>query len=50
MDEASDEEEDSGGISDTLNNLRIETAGTEEEAADQLVATLEMEVEDTGKD
>ena len=29
-----------------LNNLRIETAGTEEEAADGLMAALGMEVEE----
>ena len=33
----------------SLNNLRIETAGTVEEAAEQLEAAKEMEVEETGK-
>ena len=45
-DESAEEEEDSGGISARLNNLRIETAGTEDEAAEGLAASLEMEVEE----
>ena len=32
-----------------LNNLTIDTAGTEEEAAEHLEAALGMQVEDTGK-
>ena len=32
-----------------LNNITVETAGTQEEAAEQLEAVLEMEVEKTGK-
>ena len=32
-----------------LNNLTIETAGTKEEAAEQLEEALEMEVEETGE-
>ena len=34
------------GIADTLNNLTIETAGTDEDVAEQLTAALEMEVEE----
>ena len=33
-------------MSARLNNLNIETDGTEEEAVERLVATLEMEVEE----
>ena len=33
-----------------LNNLKIETAGTEEEAAEGLEVALEMEVGSYGKD
>ena len=44
-----DEEEESGGIEATLNNLKIETAGMEEEAEEQLDVVLEMEVEETGE-
>ena len=32
-----------------INNLTIETAETEEEAADQLEAVLEMEIAEFGK-
>ena len=32
-----------------LNNLTVETAGTQEEAVEQLEAVLTMEVEETGK-
>ena len=34
---------------DRLDNLTIDTAGTEEEAAEQMEAVLGMEVEETGK-
>ena len=34
------EEGGSGGLADSLNSLRIETAGTEEEAAEELEAAL----------
>ena len=33
-----------------MNNLTIETAGTEEEAAEGLEAALEMEVEERGSE
>ena len=36
-------------MADCLNNLTIETAGTEEEAAEQLEDALEMKVEETGE-
>ena len=32
-----------------FDNLTIDTAGTQEEAAEQLEAALEMEVEETGE-
>ena len=35
-----------GGVAARLNNLRIDTAGTEEEAAEIFVAVQEMEVEE----
>ena len=41
-----EEEEEGGGIASGLSNLIIETAGTDEEAAEGLVETLGMEVED----
>ena len=44
--EGSEEEKEGGGIAETLNNLTIETAGKEGEAADVLEAVLEMEVEE----
>ena len=37
------------GVAGLLNNLNIETGGTEEEAAEGLEATLEMEVEGDGQ-
>ena len=40
------EEEESGGIAAGFHNLNIETAVTEEEAAEGLAAALEMEVEE----
>ena len=40
-----EEEEDIGGVAALLNNRNIETAVTEEEAAEGLVDALEMEVE-----
>ena len=39
-----EEEEESGGMKARLNNLIIETVGTEEEGAEGLAAALEMEV------
>ena len=44
----SEEEEEGGGIEATLNNLTIDTAGTEEEAAEFFEAALGMEVEENG--
>ena len=44
-----EKEEEIERFVDTLNNLRIKTAGTEEEAAEQLTAALEMEVKDEGE-
>ena len=41
-----EEEEESGGMAARLNSLRIETAGTKEEAEEGLAASLEMEVEE----
>ena len=35
---------------DTLNKLRIEKEGTEEEATEQLTAEMDMEVEEEGED
>ena len=46
--EHSEEEDEEGGIEEKLNNLTIETAGTEEETTEGLEAALEMEVEDDG--
>ena len=43
---AGDEEDKRGGIAARLNNLTIETAGTEEEAAEGLAVVLEMQVEE----
>ena len=43
---AGDEEEERGGIAARLDNLTIETAGTEEEIAEGLAVALEMEVEE----
>ena len=43
------EEEESGGVADRLDNLAIETAGTEEEVAEQMEAALGMEVEEEGE-
>ena len=37
------------GVDRALNNLNIETVGTEEEATEQLEAALGMEVEETGE-
>ena len=39
-------EEEIGGLEAQLNNLRIDTTGTEEEAAEGLAAALVMEVEE----
>ena len=49
MDGASYEEEESGRIEATINNLTIETAGTEEEAAEQLAVVLAIKVEEAGE-
>ena len=46
---AYDEEEESGGMAACLNNLTINTVGTEEEAAEQLEAVLDMEMEEFGE-
>ena len=43
-DNSSEEAEERGGVAVILHNLTIETAGTEEEAAEGLVAALEMVV------
>ena len=43
------DEEDIGGVAARLNNIRIETTGTEEEAAEQLETALEMYVEEIGE-
>ena len=42
-------EEETVGVDRALNNLNIETVGTEEEATEQLEAALGMEVEETGE-
>ena len=44
--ENEEEEEESGVVVQAINNLTIEMAGTEEEAADGLEAALGMEVEE----
>ena len=46
--EAEEEEEGGGGVAGLLNNLNIETAGTEEEASEVLIEALRMEVEEEG--
>ena len=43
------EEEESGGVEACLHTLTIETAGTDEEAAEQLEEALDMEAEETGE-
>ena len=48
--EASEEEEESGGVADVVGNLTIEMAGTEEEAAENLEVALGMEIEEAGVD
>ena len=40
-----EEEDERGGVAGLLDNLTIETAGTEEEAAEGLKAALVVEVE-----
>ena len=45
----SNEEEAGGGVVAGLINLKIETTGIYEEAAESSKTTLEMEVEETGK-
>ena len=48
---SAEEEEERGGVTGLLNNLTIETAGTEEEVAQGLATALEMEVyEDRGSE
>ena len=48
--EAEEEEEGSGDVLAGKNNLRIETAGTEEEAAEGMAEALRMEgVDDEGR-
>ena len=42
------EKEDSESVAQGINKLRIETEGTEEEAAEHLVAVLEMKVNGDG--
>ena len=44
--ESAEEEEDRGGVLAVINNLTIETAGTEEEATEQQTSALEMEFEE----
>ena len=46
----SDEEEGSGGVTAEMGNIRIETAGTAEEGAEELEHVLEMEVEGQGEE
>ena len=41
--EAEEQEEESGEVAGLMNNLDIETAGTEEEAAEGLAEALRME-------
>ena len=41
---------ENGGVAGLLNNLTIETGGTEEEVAEGLEAALEMEVVGDGED
>ena len=43
-DDSSEEEKERGGMEAQLNNLTIETAGTEKEAAEGLAASLAMEL------
>ena len=45
MEDSSEEEEERGGGVQAIHTLSIETAGTEEEAAEGLAAALEMQVE-----
>ena len=44
--ETAEEENESGGVLVGITNLSIETAGTQEEAEEGLVAALKMEVEE----
>ena len=49
--EAEEDEEGSGDVLEGINNLRIETAGTEEEATEGMAEALRMEgVEDEGSE
>ena len=48
-DGTADVEEESQGVAGLLNNLIIETGGTEEEAIERLKAALGMDVEGGGK-
>ena len=43
------EEEESRGVDGLLNNLTIETVGTEKELAKHIEAALGVEVEETGE-
>ena len=45
-DESAEEEEERDGVLAGIHNLTIDTEGTEEEEAEQLTASLEMEVEE----
>ena len=44
--ESAEEEEESGSVPAGIDNLTIETAGTEEEVAEQLTVSLGMEIEE----
>ena len=46
MEEGEEEKEESVGLAGLLTNLNIETAGTQEEAADGLEAALWMELKE----
>ena len=48
--EATDEEEERGGVVDGINNLSIETVGTEEDASEIFMAVQEMEAEEERED
>ena len=48
--ETSDEEEESGGVAAVMNNLKIEMAGTEEEATKNIQVVLNMEIGEAGGD
>ena len=46
----SEEEDERGGVVDKINKLRIETAGTEKEAAEIFIVVQEMGVEEERED